>query len=96
MFLCDPGFVGVLTSAMGRECAESAGVRAQQARDQPGRHRPPGAAVPTWTPEDESVWPAHKCSRSENVSCKGPGERAWFLRICECSLLRAVIAGVDR
>ena len=32
MFLCDTGFVGVLTSAMGRECAESAGVRAHRPR----------------------------------------------------------------
>lgn len=58
MFLCDVGFVGVPTSAVGRECADSAGGPCSQGRDQPGWHRHPRATVPTWTPEDESVWPS--------------------------------------
>lgn len=96
MFLCDTGFVGVLTSAMGGECAESAGVRAHRPGTSLVGTGPQGLQCPRGPRRMRVCGPAHKCSRSENVSCKGPGERAWSLRICECSLLRAVIAGVDR
>ena len=39
-----------------------------QGRDQPGWHRPPGAAVPTWTPDDESVWPSTQSVQGAKMS----------------------------
>lgn len=96
MFLYGVGFVGVPTSAVGRECADSVAGSVLTG---------PGPAWSAQAPQGCSAHvvrrmrvcgPAHKCSRSKASHARAQARRLGALRICECSLLRAVIAGVHR